>query len=86
MLCMSKILAGAMRPACAAAGRVALAASALLALSACGQKGPLYLPTEPASAQRATLLQTLRPGRSVEPTPGTSAMPAPAASSPRNTP
>lgn len=84
---MSKILAGAMRPACAAAGRVALAASALLALSACGQKGPLYLPTEPASAQRATLLQTLRPGRSLEPTtPGTSATPAPAASSPRNTP
>ncbi|TAL70241.1 MAG: hypothetical protein EPN79_06105 [Burkholderiaceae bacterium] len=75
-----------MRPACAAAGRVALAASALLALSACGQKGPLYLPTEPASAQRATLLQTLRPGRSLEPTPGTSTMPAPAASSPRNTP
>lgn len=31
-------------------------------LAACGQKGPLYLPTAPASANRATLPQTLSPG------------------------
>lgn len=31
------------------------------ALSACGQRGPLYLPDGPASAQRATLPQTLTP-------------------------
>lgn len=32
-------------------------------LMACGQKGPLYLPTEPAAANRATLPQTLNPAR-----------------------
>ncbi|MDO9196819.1 lipoprotein [Rhodoferax sp.] len=35
-----------------------LGASAV-SLSACGQQGPLYLPTEPAAANRATLPQTL---------------------------
>nr|WP_296444973.1 lipoprotein [Rhodoferax sp. UBA5149] len=30
-----------------------------VSLSACGQQGPLYLPTEPASARRATLPETL---------------------------
>jgi predicted small lipoprotein YifL len=30
-------------------------------LSACGQRGPLVLPTTPASAGRATLPQTLNP-------------------------
>ncbi len=44
-------------------------------LTACGQKGALYIPTEPAAAHRATLLQTLRPGT---PTPAASA-PRPAA-------
>lgn len=29
-------------------------------LGACGQRGPLYLPTAPEAAQRATLPQTLR--------------------------
>jgi predicted small lipoprotein YifL len=33
-------------------------------LSACGQRGPLVLPTTPASAERATLPQTLNPFRS----------------------
>lgn len=36
-------------------------AASMAGLSACGQRGPLYLPTEPASAQRATLPQTLTP-------------------------
>ena len=31
-------------------------------LSGCGQTGPLYLPTEPAAAKRATLPQILLPG------------------------
>ena len=48
-----------------------------VALSACGQKGTLYLPIEPAAANRATLPQTLRPDSS-----GTIA-PAPAVSSPK---
>jgi predicted small lipoprotein YifL len=36
-------------------------ASCAVSLSACGQQGPLYLPTEAAAANRATLLQTLLP-------------------------
>jgi len=32
-----------------------------VALSACGQKGPLVHPQDPLSADRATLLQTLTP-------------------------
>ena len=31
----------------------------LAGLSACGQKGPLYLPQTPAAAERATLPQTV---------------------------
>lgn len=37
----------------------AIALATLAVLSACGQKGALYLPTEPAAAQRATLPQVL---------------------------
>ncbi|PZQ57841.1 MAG: hypothetical protein DI563_31390 [Variovorax paradoxus] len=33
----------------------------VLSLSACGQRGPLFLPTEPAAAQRATLPQIVVP-------------------------
>jgi predicted small lipoprotein YifL len=42
---------------------VCLAASAA-GLAACGQRGALYLPTDPAAAQRATLPQLLTPGGS----------------------
>ena len=55
----------------------ALAAAALLA--ACGQKGPLFLPTNEAAAGRATLPETLTPaplGRAITPTPAASAPPA----------
>jgi len=34
---------------------------ALLALTGCGQTGTLYLPTEPAAANRATLPESLWP-------------------------
>ncbi|WP_233249730.1 lipoprotein [Limnohabitans sp. Bal53] len=51
-------------------------------LSACGQRGPLVLPTTPASAERATLPQTLNPFRSAAP--ATTSAPAPSA--PRTTP
>ena len=30
-------------------------------LAGCGQRGPLYLPTDPAAANRSTLPQTLLP-------------------------
>ncbi|OOG51515.1 lipoprotein [Polaromonas sp. C04] len=66
----------------------ALTVTALLTLSACGQKGALFLPTEPAAAQRATLIQTLRPGQPAQapaPAPAASA-PASSASSPAATP
>ncbi|WP_353233675.1 lipoprotein [Diaphorobacter ruginosibacter] len=47
--------------------------------TACGQRGPLYLPTEPAATHRATLPETLNPTR--DSSPDTQA-PAPAAPSP----
>ncbi|RZL63193.1 MAG: hypothetical protein EOP81_13620 [Variovorax sp.] len=45
-------------------------------LAGCGQRGPLYLPTDPAAANRATLPQVLTPRRS---TTADAAAPAPAA-------
>ncbi|CAN7250035.1 lipoprotein [Acidovorax sp. Leaf78] len=70
-----------------------LAASAA-ALVGCGQRGPLFLPTGPAAAQRATLPETLTPNRdrtgsSVDNStpsasvPPAAAAPADAASAPR---
>lgn len=41
--------------------RLVLAAVVVTALTACGQKGPLYLPTGPAADSRATLPETLKP-------------------------
>ena len=58
----------------ACARRRLLAATALLLLAACGQKGPLYLPTGEAAVGRLTLPQTLEPSTAV--------VPAAAASSP----
>ena len=53
--------------------------AAALVLAACGQRGPLYLPTDPAAANRATLPQVLTPGRTpTEP----AQRPAPGASQP----
>lgn len=39
----------------------ALALAAVAGTAACGQKGPLYLPTGEAAAARASLPQTLNP-------------------------
>ena len=62
----------------APAARALAATAALAAVVGCGQRGPLYLPTEPAAANRATLPQILNPaGTSTAPTP-----PAPSASQP----
>ncbi len=56
---------------------VAGLAAAAAVLSACGQRGALFLPADPAAAQRATLPQLLIPGGA----PATDAAPAPAAAS-----
>jgi predicted small lipoprotein YifL len=57
------------------ARRWLIVAAAAVLLAACGQKGPLFLPTGDAAAGRATLPETL--------TPSTSAVvPSPAASGP----
>jgi predicted small lipoprotein YifL len=49
----------------APARRVALAALVVGVLAGCGQKGPLYLPSDAAVPTRATLPQTLNPAASV---------------------
>jgi predicted small lipoprotein YifL len=49
------------------AARRVLAIGALALLSACGQKGPLFLPTGEAAAGRATLTETLTPSTAVAP-------------------
>jgi predicted small lipoprotein YifL len=60
-----------------------IAAVMLLALAGCGQTGTLYLPTEPAAANRATLPESLWPvmpkkKASADPGAGTpAAIPAP---------
>lgn len=55
-------------------------------LAACGQKGPLMLPTGEAAAGRATVIQTLTPD-ALRPAAGTAAgAPVPGASSPQRTP
>ena len=57
-------------------------------VSGCGQKGELYLPTEPAAANRATLPSLLRPrfGESRPGGTGATPVPAPAASSATTSP
>jgi predicted small lipoprotein YifL len=57
-------------------------------LSGCGLKGPLYLPTDPAAAQRATLPEVLTPsiGKPAAADAGAAPAPAPAASAPTGAP
>lgn len=57
--------------------RLAHAAIVVGVLAGCGQKGPLFLPTEAAAAQRATLPQTLSPARAASAPPSGTATPAP---------
>jgi len=61
----------------AALARLALALCATGALAGCGQKGPLFLPTSEAAANRATLPQTLNPTVPAS-TPSTTGTTAPA--------
>jgi predicted small lipoprotein YifL len=72
---------------CSPRARPALVLTAALLLGACGQRGPLYLPTDPASVGRATLPQVLNPTRTLPDTRAPTSPPAPAGSEavPENT-
>ena len=61
--------------------RVVILAAGAVVLAACGQKGALFIPTEPAAAHRATLVQSLRP-KFATPASAAASSPRPAASSP----
>jgi len=65
------------------AGRAVTAAAAAVLLTACGQTGALYLPTEPAAAQRATLPQALWPVMPERKRPDAASAPAATASEPQ---
>ncbi|WP_100147134.1 MULTISPECIES: lipoprotein [unclassified Limnohabitans] len=68
--------------ASALGGRVAVYASAVVLMAACGQKGPLQLPNDPEFQQRATLPDIVRrqlPGGNATPN---APSPIPAASAP----
>ena len=80
MLLVIQILVRAIDLVRGTAAQAALTLTVLLTLAACGQKGVLYLPTEPAAAQRATLPETLGPRQ-----PAKAEAPAPGASSPSST-
>ena len=56
--------------------RLIVTALATAALSACGQKGPLFIPSTPAAAQRATLPQTVFDGTAAPAAAPASAAPA----------
>jgi predicted small lipoprotein YifL len=68
------------------ARRLALAASVVAMLAACGQRGPLFLPTDPAAADRATLTETIRPAAANIPAAPASAPPAAGTANPVRTP
>ena len=59
MLNVSRILVSTL------VSRLALAAAGVAILSACGQKGPLFIPPDAAAPGRATLPQTLNPAASL---------------------
>jgi predicted small lipoprotein YifL len=67
-------------------GRLVLAASVVAVLAACGQKGPLYLPTEPAARNRATLPETFLPAAAAVPASPASAPPTTGTASPLRQP
>lgn len=56
-------------PILGSARRAFIATAAMAALAGCGQRGPLYLPTEPAAAGRLTLPEVLFPTSPGNPTP-----------------
>jgi len=63
------------------AGRLVLVASVVALLGACGQTGPLFIPTDSAAQGRATLPETIRPAATLPAGPA-SAPPATGTASP----
>lgn len=61
---------------------LALVASVVALLAACGQKGALFIPTDPAAQGRATLTETIRPAAATPPASPASAPPATGTASP----
>ncbi|RZL45588.1 MAG: hypothetical protein EOP74_01070 [Variovorax sp.] len=57
-------------------------ATSAAALAACGQRGPLYLPKDPAAANRATLPDLMRPRMPGSSSDAAAPAPAPASSAP----
>jgi predicted small lipoprotein YifL len=67
--------------------RAAIAAGAIALLAACGQKGPLVLPTGEAAAGRVSLPETLSPsGTAVTPMHAASSNPPSGTASPTRQP
>jgi predicted small lipoprotein YifL len=62
--------------------RLVLAAAGVTLLAACGQKGTLFLPTEPAAQGRATLPEIIRPATATPPASPSSAPSATGTASP----
>jgi predicted small lipoprotein YifL len=62
--------------------RLALGASVVAMLAGCGQKGPLFIPTDPAAQSRASLTETIRPAAATPPASPASAPPATGTASP----
>ena len=65
---------------------LALAASVVALLAACGQKGPLFIPTVAAAQDRATLTESIRPATATPPASPASAPSATGTASPLRTP
>ena len=51
-------------------------------IAGCGQKGPLFIPTDPTAQNRATLSETIRPAAATPPASPASAPPATGTASP----
>jgi predicted small lipoprotein YifL len=67
------------------AAALALAASVVASIAGCGQKGPLFIPTDPAAQNRASLTETIRPAAATPPASPASAPPATGTASPLRT-
>jgi predicted small lipoprotein YifL len=66
--------------------RRAIAAASLALLAACGQKGPLFLPSGDAAVGRASLPQVLSPSTAVAPASAASGLPPTGTAAPVRTP